>query len=136
MMQRIWQFFLVAGLLVATLCCADEGTELKKLYMSNNQFVISLPANPTTGYMWSIVYYDQSRFNLIRSEYMTPTKTKRIGAGGKMIYEFQVRNEGVFPFSSKIKFRYARPWDKSSGVDKTAVITVRQPQRKPSVEIR
>lgn len=128
--------FLIVGLLFVSICHAEKSTELKKLFMANNQFVISFPANPSTGYTWTIVYYDQRRFNLLKSEYVTPDKVKRIGAAGKMMYEFQVRDAGTFPFSSKIKFRYARPWDKNSGVDKTALITVRQPQRKPSVQIQ
>ncbi len=133
--KRLQLIFLISFLFVS-FAYADKSTELKKLSMANNQFVISFPANPSTGYTWTIVYYDQSRFNLLKSEYITPEKIKRIGAAGKMLYEFQVRESGTFPFSSKITFRYARPWDKNSGVNKTATITVRQPQRRPSVQIQ
>lgn len=136
MQKSLWRLIWILNIFLSFNCLADDNADLTELNLNSRQFVISFPANPSTGYLWTIVSYDENRFHLIRSEYMTPNKINRIGAPGKMIYEFEVREAGTYPFSSKIKFRYARSWDKNSGIEKTAVITVRKSQQRPSVEIQ
>ena len=135
-MKILRQGLLLVGCFFLSYCDAQDPAELRRLYMNRNQFVITFPANPTTGYVWSIVSYDARQLHLIKSQYMTPDKTRRIGAAGKMVYEFEVLDSPTYPMMSVIKFKYARPWDKRHGIDKMAIVTVRKARQKPSVKIQ
>lgn len=78
------------------------------------QFTVSLPANPTTGYQWAIDTYDMARFDPISSQYVG-APVKRIGAGGKMLFVFELKKGVEYPTCTLMVFRYARPWEPSSG---------------------
>ena len=110
--------------------------KLEPLNLQNNQFMIAFPANPSTGYSWSIVSYDKTKLFLVSSQYMTPDKTRRIGAAGKMIYVFEVYDTPHYPMATRIQFRYARPWEIKGGIEKSAVVTMTQARQKPSVKIQ
>ncbi|MDX1837102.1 protease inhibitor I42 family protein [Legionella taurinensis] len=85
------------------------------------QFKVTLQANPTTGYQWTVQNYDQTLFKLMSSQYVAP-QTKLIGAGGQMVFTFAV-NEGVaLPESSTMTFRYARPWEPKEGTTQQVII--------------
>ncbi|KTD48955.1 secreted protein [Legionella rubrilucens] len=86
-----------------------------------DQFKVTLQANPTTGYQWTVQNYDQTLFKLMSSQYVAP-ETKLIGAGGQMVFTFAV-NEGVaLPKSSAMTFRYARPWEPKEGTTQKVII--------------
>ncbi len=135
-MKIFRQSLLLIGCFFLSYCDAQDPAELRKLEMNTNQFVITFPANPSTGYSWSIVSYNSKQLHLIKSQYMTPDKTRQIGAAGKMIYEFEVLDADVYPITSVIKFKYARPWDKSDSIDKTVIVSVKKARLKPSVKIQ
>lgn len=90
--------------------------ELGTVNLGPNQaeFVVTLPANATTGFQWEIVSYDKNLFTLISSEYL-PSNTNRIGAGGMMSFSFKINKLVSYPASSPIQFRYARSWEASTG---------------------
>lgn len=77
-----------------------------------SSFVINLPANPTTGYQWSLVQFDRELLSLTSSLYQKPD-TKLIGAGGNMLYTFSLNKGKAYPKTSEIIFKYARPWEKA-----------------------
>lgn len=77
------------------------------------QFEVPLPANPSTGYQWELKNYDRNLFSLIRSKFV-PENPKLVGAGGTMIYTFQLNKGLKTPRMTSIIFAYFRPWDKSS----------------------
>lgn len=135
-MRIFRKMMLVAMLCFLASCGAQDTSNLRRLSMANDQFLITFPANPTTGYEWKIISYDQRQLRLLKSQYMTPDKTKMMGAAGKMIYEFEIRDTAVYPVNSIILFQYARPWDQENSIFKTAVITVKKAQQKPSVKIQ
>lgn len=68
-------------------------------------FEISLPANPTTGYNWN-VYYDSALLNLKSSEYVVPS-SRSLGARGSSLYIFSPLSPG----RSTIYFVYKRSWE-------------------------
>lgn len=95
-----------------------------QLNPSQSKFTITLPANPTTGFQWTVQSYDKTLFCLINSEYNLP-KTKLIGAGGQMVFTFKKLKRKTYPKSSKIQFKYARSWEPKSGNLKE--VTVQMP---------
>lgn len=76
----------------------------------SRQFVVKLPANPTTGYLWTVKQYDKAILQLTSREYLKP-QTKLIGAGGVMTFTFSRVKGAVYPTSTVLLFRYARSWE-------------------------
>lgn len=99
--------------------CAQNSLEL---HVDNNQslFVVTLPANPTTGYQWQIKSYDKNLVTLKDSQYVKSSTA--IGGGGTMIYQFSLINGKNWPKSTSLTFTYLRPWEKNQGTD--TVVTV------------
>ena len=68
---------------------------------------ISLKANATTGYQWSLDNYDHQILKLIKTGY-EPEDIKLMGSGGTYTAYFKVLNTG----KTSIKLNYIRPWEK------------------------
>lgn len=85
---------------------------------TDHEFVIILPANPTTGFQWSIVNYDKDLLILSSSSFEQP-KTHLIGAGGQMRYVFQLKKGKHYVGSTKLQFKYARTWEPETATVKT-----------------
>lgn len=80
----------------------------------HTSFVVNLAANPTTGFQWTVVSYDKTLLTLSDSRYQKPN-TQLIGAGGHMLFTFTLNKGKAYPKSTDLVFKYARPWEKSSG---------------------
>jgi len=52
-------------------------------------FIISLPANPTTGYQWTVKQYDSTMLTLDKQDYLRST-SQLVGAGGHARLYFSV----------------------------------------------
>ncbi|KTD11340.1 protease inhibitor I42 family protein [Legionella jamestowniensis] len=115
-MKTLWSSFLLA---CATFTHAD--TMSLNVNPSQNQFVVTLPANPTTGYQWTVEKYDKSFLKLLSSNY-TASKTKLIGAGGQMQFTFQLIKGKTYPQSTSMQFKYARPWEPETGTMKQVTV--------------
>lgn len=78
-------------------------------------FVIKLPANPTTGYSWFTQHYDDRLLTLKKQTYVAPSPAIP-GKGGFTVWQFQA-NPSAFDASyvSEIKLIYARPWELDKG---------------------
>lgn len=76
-------------------------------------FTVRLPANPTTGYQWSVVSYNQQLFTLTGSHYEA-MKTGRIGSGGVMVFDFTCKAKQARPARAKLVFAYVRSWEKQA----------------------
>ena len=95
---------------------------------SSQQFAVTLPANPTTGYQWTVTTYDKQLLHVTSSHYAA-RQTKRIGAGGEMIFIFALNKGKSYPNSTRMLFTYARPWDSKSGSLKRVIINFNQSKR-------
>jgi inhibitor of cysteine peptidase len=73
-------------------------------------FTVTLKANPTTGYQWSVIDFNKTLFTLAGKAYQKP-KTNLIGAGGNMVFTFQLNKGQVYPKKATMSFSYARPWE-------------------------
>ena len=82
------------------------------------QFTIRLPANPTTGYLWSIKHYNDHFISLQKQRYVAGSGG-RIGSGGYSLWSFKVK-----PAALKASHRfditliYGRPWEKQAAKQK------------------
>lgn len=109
---------MLAGLLLI-FALITNAADLMTLTVNKNQkeFSLSLPSNPTTGYQWTVVNFDKSFLQLKASQYIAP-KTKLIGAGGQMQFNFALVNGKSYPASTTLQFKYLRPWEPETGTVK------------------
>ncbi len=68
-------------------------------------FTITLKANPTTGFQWTVIAYDNNIFELINQQYIA-AKGGAIGSGGNVLFKFKLNKHPSYPSSSIIKFKY------------------------------
>ncbi|WP_133128171.1 protease inhibitor I42 family protein [Legionella nagasakiensis] len=106
-------------------CCAFITNAADTMTMEANkslpQFRVRLPANPTTGYQWTVKQYDKKLFSLIDSTYIAP-KTQLIGAGGEMVFTFVLQPDKTYPQKTVMIFKYARPWESKGASFKKVII--------------
>lgn len=89
--------------------------------MNQSNFVVTLPANPTTGYQWSVVQFDKNLLALNSSKY-EGLKTAMVGAGGEMHFTFALQKGKTYPDFTEIQFKYARSWEPKSGIVKNVKV--------------
>lgn len=109
---------LLSCLLLGISIMAYADDETITVNVKTPEFVINLPANPTTGFQWSVVKYDHGLLTLSSSAYEKP-KTNLIGAGGQMHYVFQLNKGKAVPENTVLKFKYGRSWEPKTATLKT-----------------
>ena len=83
----------------------------------NQEFVIALGSNPTTGYMWQISH-DENILELVEKTYKQTGEP--VGGGGVEYFRFKPLKAG----ETKITLVYKRPWEEATPQDVTKVFTV------------
>jgi len=84
----------------------------------NQQFVIALGSNPTTGYSWQ-ESHDQTMLELLEKVYKEQAQEGVVGAGGIEYFRFKAVKAG----QTEITMTYEQPWE-DGGVGETKVFTV------------
>jgi inhibitor of cysteine peptidase len=99
-------------------------TESSKTIKTNvdQEFTISLQANPTTGYDWKTVSFDTSLITLVKKDYNQDDHSGKplVGSGGTDFFTFKALKTG----ETKITFIYYRPWEAPKPEDQRQVFTV------------
>ena len=100
----------------------DAGREV--ILKNGAEFMIQLPANPTTGYSWSVMV---SPLDLLVQEkpsrYVASDHAGHlVGAGGSECWQFRF----VKPGCAKLSFAYARPWEKGMPPMRVVEFSVRR----------
>lgn len=74
----------------------------------NQEFVIALDSNPTTGYDWE-ESYDESMLRLVESKYEMGKEAEegKVGAGGTQYFRFRALKKG----KTEITVTYKRSWE-------------------------
>ena len=73
----------------------------------NQEFVIALDSNPTTGYDWE-ESYDESALKLVEDRYEPDEKAEGlVGAGGTQYFTFKALKAG----QTEITLVYKRSWE-------------------------
>ncbi len=89
----------------------------------NQEFVIALGSNPSTGYSWQ-ASYDEDTLELIGGEstYEAGKEAEQdiVGAGGIEYFRFKTLKSG----ETDITLVYKRPWEEPTPQDITKVFTV------------
>lgn len=85
----------------------------------NDDFLVALAANPTTGFSWTASSSDAKVVSAHGSAYRAPA-SGALGAGGEQVLAFRAQHPGT----ATITIRYRRPWEKSVPAARAVVITV------------
>lgn len=86
------------------LTAADNGSEIE--LKKGQTLVITLEANPTTGYTWEIAELGEQVLRQVGEIEFEP-ESELIGAGGGQIIRFETVNAG----RATLKLVYHRPWE-------------------------
>ena len=81
----------------------------------NQEFVIALQANPTTGYDWQPVF-DAGLISQVKKDYQQDDHSGQpiVGSGGTDFFTFKATKAG----QGKVTFTYFRPWEAPKAEDK------------------
>ena len=88
----------------------------------NQEFVITLGSNPTTGYMWQ-ESHDETMLELVEKTYEPGEAAKQgaVGAGGVDYFRFKALKTG----ETKITMTYKRPWQEESVEQKVFTVNIK-----------
>jgi inhibitor of cysteine peptidase len=87
-----------------TLHASDDGTQV--MLRRGQDLVISLAGNPTTGYTWEAVAYDERILRQVGEPTFTP-ESNAAGAPGRQVLRFEALGEG----QTTLQLIYHRPWE-------------------------
>ncbi len=88
----------------------------------NQEFIIALGSNPTTGYGWQETY-DETILELVEKTYKPAEEAeeyKVVGGSGVDYFRFKALKAG----ETEITLVYKRPWEEPTSQDETKVFTV------------
>ena len=108
-MKRLLVLIAVLGICLVTGCVGeveaytDPGQTID--IGVNQQFVIALGSNQTTGYSWQ-EGYDNIMLELVEKTYKEEAKQGVVGAGGVEYFQFKALKTG----QTEITLVYKRPW--------------------------
>ncbi len=121
-MKRLLILMLVAATLTVAGCIgvAETHTDPGQTVNIgvNQEFIIALGSNPTTGYGWQ-ESHDQTMLELLEKSYKEEAKEGVVGAGGIEYFRFKALKAG----QTEITMVYEQPWE-GGGVGETKVFTV------------
>jgi inhibitor of cysteine peptidase len=88
------------------------------------EVLIVLPSNPTTGYSWEIVgQKEDAAVAVVSKEFKTSVdEPLRAGAGGLELFRLRLLKAGRFT----VTFVYRRSWEKEQKPERTFCITMEQ----------
>lgn len=83
-------------------------------------FTVTLPANPTTGYVWELQSVDTAVLATSSQVLYTPKEGGALGGGGTAAFTFRA----IAPGRATVQMNYARPWEKGAAPARTFVLGV------------
>lgn len=122
-MKKLLILMLIAAALVAVGCVGvaetydDPGQTIN--IGVNQEFIIALGSNQTTGYGWQ-ESHDQSMLELLEKVYKEQAQEGVVGAGGVEYFRFKALKAG----ETEITLTYQRPWEEPTSQDLTKIFTV------------
>ena len=109
-------------LLLATPGCIERDTSSpsgeKRTVRQHEEFTIELASNPTTGYSWHLVAFDEHHVKMVKDKYFRREEVAvRPGMGGVDIFTFQAQKPGT----TQITLEYKRAWEKEKPIKEYTV---------------
>ena len=101
---------LLPGIALANRLEVGEGESGKDLVLGRGDVLtVSLPANPTTGYSWSVACTPAGVLKQVgESRFETSGHCQgMVGVGGRQLWKFRA----VSPGQTRLTFSYSRPWE-------------------------
>ena len=93
----------------------------------NQEFIITLASNPTTGYGWQ-ASYDETMVELVEARYEIPAMEKHervkqgiVGGSGVEYFQFKALKAG----KTEITLVYKRPWEEESLYQKVFTVIIK-----------
>ena len=88
----------------------------------NQEFVIALGSNPTTGYSWQ-ESYDETVLELVEKTYEQGEEAEQglVGAGGVELFRFKALKAG----KTEITLVYKRPWEEEIAEQKVFTVDIK-----------
>ena len=88
----------------------------------NQELIVTLPSNPSTGYHWDMELTGFAVLDRIGDEQFVPTANSggAVGAGGTTTWRFRAARTGT----DLLRFAYRRPWEKDVPAAKSVVYTI------------
>jgi inhibitor of cysteine peptidase len=74
-----------------------------------DKFKIEVESNPSTGYKWHLIFFNEEVLKLISSEFVSKL-TNQIGSSGIERFNFEAKKEG----RTNIKIVYKRAWEEQA----------------------
>ncbi len=89
----------------------------------NQEFIIALGSNPTTGHMWQ-ASYDETMLELVENTYEPGEYVQQVvvGAGGTELFRFKALQVG----KTEITLVYKRPWEEEVLDQKVFTINIKR----------
>jgi len=123
MLIKIFLIFITISIFVG--CKTPQGiiylrneNNRQQIKLSQNQeMVISLKANPSTGYAWTISNIDANIIKQLQESEFKPDSEK-IGSPGKQTFRFRV----IAPGQTELRLIYHRSWEKGVAPIDTFVV--------------
>ena len=103
-----------------TVSAAQSGASVE--LAANQDLVVRLPSNPTTGYRWIYVEPKDAVLRVDGPSTFESTQTAggAVGAGGTEIWKLAPLKPG----QQQLRFEYRRPWEQGVAPSQTATYTV------------
>ena len=127
MVKKLLVLVLAATLIITSLvagCNSEARTYIdqeKEISVSvDEEFLVALDSNPTTGYSWE-VSYDDTLLSLDYEEYSSEKCEGLVGAGGTQYFAFKALKAG----ETKIETVYKRSWEDESIDQREFTVTIR-----------
>ena len=128
-MKRVLVILAMVLLTTALLTGCAEGKAVPTLTDStqtinaklNQEFIIALEANPTTGYDWQPVF-DAGFISQVKKDYQQNDNNGQplVGQGGTDYFTFKALKTG----ETKITLTYFRPWETAKPEDQQKVFNI------------
>ncbi|MCH9689347.1 MAG: protease inhibitor I42 family protein [Gammaproteobacteria bacterium] len=113
-MRKKLVFFVLCWFFSVQLCAAPEQVQVI-VHPTCACFEVKLAANPTTGFQWTLEYYDATQVSYLKDVYVA-SGTTQVGAPGEHVFYFEQKNTASAPESTVLRFRHARSWEPNTGV--------------------
>ncbi len=116
--SRLALIVLLVGIVGVVLSAVETAAQDKMSAKVQQEFRITLPENPSTGFKW------EARFNgdflVLQSRQYVDAGTGRMGGGGQAVFSFLPLKQG----ETSLVFRYKRPWEDGATRERSVHLSI------------
>jgi len=116
--SRLGLIVLLLGVVGVLLSAVEADAQDKMSVKVQQEFRITLPENPSTGFKW------EARFNgdflVLQSRKYVSAGTGRMGGGGQAVFSFLPLKQG----ETSLVFRYKRPWENGATRERSIHLSI------------